>query len=72
MLRLAFLLMFVPAAAFAVPDHWVRSIEKGLSEYRIDVDVSTLTTAQLTALHFELTSRERTIRRRLLGIIENG
>ncbi len=72
MLRLALLLMLLPAAAFAVPEQMLRQIEKGLSEYRIDVDVRTLTNAQLTALHFELTSRERTVRRRLLGIIENG
>ena len=72
MLRYAFLIAFLPTVAFAVPEHMQREIEAGLREHRIEADLSKLSQAQLTALHFELTSMRRTIPRRLISIIESG
>lgn len=58
---LALILALIPSLSAAAPNQQLqRLIEHGLREYRIETDVSKLTTAQAAALHLELSSPENT------------
>lgn len=59
MRTLAIILAVLPTLATAAPNTQLqRLIEQGLREYRIETDVSKLTTAQAAALHLEMSSPE--------------
>ena len=65
MIRIAFAVALVaalaPSLAAAAPGtQLLRLIELGLRDYRIDTDVTKLTSAQAAALHLELSSPEAT------------
>ncbi|MEM6824876.1 MAG: hypothetical protein AAF566_07180 [Pseudomonadota bacterium] len=54
---LVFLLALLPATAMAGPNaQFLNSIEQGLRDYRIETDVSKLTTAQAAAIHLLVSS----------------
>jgi len=56
---LAILLLLLPTVASAAPGKQLtRLIEQNLKEYRIETDVSKLTTSQAAALHLELSNPE--------------
>ncbi len=76
MIRLALFLALMPLAASAQSQQMLRTIDSGLRSYGIQVDVNTLTNAQVTALYFELNSsdddRRGTSRQALLNIVRKG
>lgn len=54
---LALLLVLLPAMAWAEPGtQLLRLVAQGLREYRIDADVTRLTTAQAAAIHLIVSS----------------
>jgi hypothetical protein len=54
---LALLIALVPAAAGAAPGtQLLRAVEQGLRDYRVDADVSQLTTPQAAAIYLTVNS----------------